>query len=296
MNPLLKAVRSPIRYACEGLVTVRSDWYWKRYETLSRKLGFSSLQFTLSFDCDTSEDSAIVVELDNKLEGLGIKAAYAVPGELLKEKTESYRPLAEKGREFLNHGFRTHTRLNSRTNQYESFLFYHENSRDWIREDIEKGHDTLTAFLGRAPEGFRAPHFGTFQSKRNLEFLHSVIGGLGYSYSSSTLPIFSFLYGPTFRRFGLTEIPVSGSPSNPRRVLDSWGYFASSRKEPETYLKEISNYASLKANGLVGLINLYADPSQVHREPSFWKAMERLVSFGVPTELRTAADSGHIHA
>lgn len=291
MNSVLKAFRSPIRYSSEGLVTLRPDWYWKRYEALGRKSGFSSLHFSLSFDCDTTEDSSVVLELDKRLEGIGIRPAYAVPGELLEKQSKIYGALKEKNREFLNHGYRIHTRLNQNTNQYESFLFYHENSRDWIREDIDKGHRTLVKVLGEEPKGFRAPHFGTFQSKNNLRFLHSTIKELGYTYSSSTLPVFSFLLGPVFDRFGLTEIPVSGAPSNPRRVLDSWGYFASSRKEPGTYLDEVTGFAKLKEKGLVGLINLYADPSQVYRESYFWKAMEKLVSFSVSSELTTVARS-----
>ena len=55
-------------------------------------------------------------------------------------------------------------------------------------------------------------------------------------------------------------------------------------------------FASLKNKGLVGLINLYADPSQVCHEPYFWEAMEQLVSFSQPTELVTIACSPLVEA
>jgi hypothetical protein len=201
---------------------------------------------------------------------------YAVPGQLLKRGADVYGRIAADGAEFINHGHREHTYFDERLGRYASSYFYDTLAPDEIRVDIEMGDRTLRDVLGIRARGYRTPHFGTYQRPRQLGYLHDVLKSIGYQFSTSTVPLYGLRYGPLFSRFGLPELPVSGTYSRPLEILDSWRCFAAPDRlhTPDDYLREAVDLADalVKAGG--GILNLYADPSHVHGSDQFFEAME----------------------
>jgi hypothetical protein len=156
-----------------------------------------------------------------------------------------------------------------------------------VREDIINGDRNLRATLGIAPQGFRAPHFGTFQKPAQLRFQHSVLRELGYAFSTSTLPLYAYRFGPAFRDFGVLELPVSGMGSMPLRILDSWGCFQAPGRRfgPDDFVREGRLAADRFAALGIGLLNFYADPSHIHDREEFfttvahWARIARPVTY-----------------
>jgi hypothetical protein len=155
-----------------------------------------------------------------------------------------------------------------------------------IIEDIQRGHEIVTKITGREPMGFRAPHFGLFQSKEQLALQYDTLRSLDYKYSTSTLPQFAFQHGPIFDVGGLYEIPLSGSYKSFFNILDSWNNIISPQNP---VLKE--NYADLfiqtvdalcKMN-LSGLLNYYVDPAHVCHNDYFYRAILHAQDCGVET-------------
>lgn len=134
------------------------------------------------------------------------------------------------------------------------------------------------------PQGFRAPHFGTFQRPDQLRFQHGVLRELGYAFSTSTVPLFSFRFGPAFRDFGVLELPVSGMGSRPLRILDSWGCFEAPGRRfgPADYVTQGRLMADRYRALGVGLLNFYADPSHIHDRPEFFETVAYWASIARP--------------
>ena len=223
------------------------------------------LYFVLSFDCDTVEDIEVVESLNEELSKIGVKAVYAVPGELLKKGKKQYRSLLSGGAEFINHGYLTHSIKVE--NEYINTLDYAKISLDEVKVDILRGDESIKELLGVTPKGFRTPHFGSFQKRIQLLYQHKILKELGYRYSTSTTPYFSLRYGAVFDDFGIYEIPMTGLASELLRVFDSFlffdqgdGYFngenygAAGVKISEMYQENVTK----------GIINIYVDPSQVY--------------------------------
>lgn len=281
---ILIAAENPAMVAHYAWSRAHAPSILSAYRRRARAAGLTRLEFILSFDCDTEADIAAAEDVHRRLAGLGIVASYAVPGELLRQGATAYRRIAETGAEFLNHGDRHHMYLDPATARYESCFFYDEEPRSAVEADIVGGDRAVTDVIGRKPAGFRTPHFGTFQRESELRFLHSVLGRLGYAYSTSTTPGFGLCYGPVFGRYGLPEIPVSGRGSDPFTILDSWSCFARPDRVlgPDDYAREAIALAEALADG-PGLINYYADPSHVAGQPMFFEAMAQLVRRAAPT-------------
>jgi hypothetical protein len=237
----------------------------------------------VSFDCDTADDIAVAASVHQRMMALGILPAYAVPAELLKEGEAVYREIAATGAEFLNHGYRRHTYFDARAGQHLSCFFYDQQPLATVEEDVTLGHRAVTEIIGTAPRGFRTPHFGTFQRPSQLRFLHRVLRGLGYRYSSSTSPFFALRHGPVFERFGLKEVPVSGGGNRPLTIIDSWSCFAAPVRQlgPADYQDEIVGLAR-RLEGQSGILNYYADPSHIAGEPIFFEAMAALARIARP--------------
>jgi hypothetical protein len=281
---ILIAAENPAMVAHYAWSRAHAPSILSAYRRRARAAGLTRLEFILSFDCDTEADIAAAEDVHRRLASLGIVASYAVPGELLRQGATAYRRIAETGAEFLNHGDRHHMYLDPATARYESCFFYDEEPKSAVEADIVGGDRAVTDVIGRKPAGFRTPHFGTFQRESELRFLHSVLGRLGYAYSTSTTPGFGLCYGPVFGRYGLPEIPVSGRGSDPFTILDSWSCFARPDRVlgPDDYAREAIALAEALADG-PGLINYYADPSHVAGQPMFFEAMAQLVRRAAPT-------------
>jgi hypothetical protein len=262
-----------------------------RYGRLAREAGLDDLYLVLSFDCDTMGDADVAWDVHSRLMDLGVTASYAVPGEILERGADVYRRIAETGAEFLNHGHIEHTI--KRDGVYTSTLFYDQIPFAEVRADVENGHRTVTEVIGREPVGFRTPHFGTFQRPAQLKSLHGLLAGLGYLYSSSTVPLAGFRFGPAFDRYGLLEFPVSGTASMPLNILDSWGFFAAPDRlfEPSDYGREAEAVADLYRSAGGGVLSFYADPSQVHDQEVFFDAVAHWAQVARPTSYADLARS-----
>ena len=149
-------------------------------------------------------------------------------------------------------------------------FFYDQLSNKLIEDDIIKGHYFLISFLNNHPNGFRTPHFGTFQKKSNLKLLYKVLRRYKYLYSSSTVPAYGYCYGSIVKDSGIHEFPVSGRYSDPFLILDSWGFFAAPKrnKTEKDYYNEIKKLINFIKNKC-GIINIYADPSHIAKSKVF---------------------------
>ena len=262
---------------------VSPNLLWKLFEWQCSRVGLKKSKYLLTFDCDTDFDIEVVSEVHTKLSNLGITPVYAVPGELLERGLSSYKELAERGAEFLNHGYKQHTFVDAARTTYTSTYFYDQLTRSEAIEDIERGHETLINLMGITPKGFRTPHFGTFQTNSELTFLHEKLRSMGYSFSSSTSPKYSYLKGPFFSRDNLLEIPVTGCPSWPLGILDSFNFrFSDSSKfTPKIFESEMKKAFEMMEKGKLKRLNAYADPSQVYDWEGFFESVARFAPFAV---------------
>lgn len=285
---LARAARQPRTVVWERRDSGR---LFDRYGRLARAAGVDGLHLVLSFDCDTMGDAEVAWDVHERLLDLGVTASYAVPGEILERGADVYRRIAATGAEFLNHGHIEHTV--KRDGVYTSTLFYDQIPLDQVRDDVMSGHRTVTEVVGREPVGFRTPHFGTFQKPAQLKFLHDVLTDLGYLYSSSTVPLFGFRFGPASSRYGVLEFPVSGTASAPLDILDSWAFFAAPDRvhDADDYPREAAAVTGLYERAGAGILSFYADPSQVHDQEGFFDAVAGWAQAAEPTSYAELARS-----
>lgn len=250
--------------------------------------GIHGVHLIVSLDCDTSEDAAVAWDVHQQLSRHGINPLYAVAGELVERHPDEYGRLVADGAEFMNHGNREHTYFDTSAGRYASCYFYGDLSAREVRDDIERGNATLRRVLGVSPRGYRTPHFGTYQRPAQLRYVHSILKQLDYRYSSSTGPLYGMRYGPIVSRFGLPEMPCSGTYSRPMEILDSWSYFAAPGRSwtRGDYLQECTDLADALGAAGSGVLNLYADPSHVADSNEFFAAMEYCASRARPSSYR----------
>lgn len=267
----------------ETLARIAPSALWRRYQSLCRDRGLDKPTFVLSLDCDTDLDISVVDEVHAKLQGLGIAPIYAVPGELLERGAAQYQRIALTGAEFLNHGYRPHTSVDAERRQYTSTHFYNDLSSNEVANDIREGDMAVERVLGFRATGFRIPHFGSFQQPHQLRFVHDHLRDMGYSFSSSTLPIHSLRHGPWYQHLGLWEIPITGCLDRPLAPLDTWSFrFAPDRRSTEQdYISQINRLADWMEQGVPLFINIYGDPSQIYDWPGFFTSISRLAPFSV---------------
>jgi hypothetical protein len=251
---------------------------------LARRQGVRRPAFVLSLDCDTDLDLDVVPEVHGRLVASGILPVYAVPGALLEAGADVYRPLAAEA-EFLNHGQDRHCRFDPERGSYESWLFYDQEPWEIVEADVRAGHATHERVLGRAPRGFRAPHFGTLHGTARLRQLHALLVSMGYEYSSSTMPLYGLVRGPVVPVDGLLELPVNGYPMAPNRVLDSWSarYAPERRRGMADFEEGLGHLLDELLTGRADVVHVYADPSQVVDWPGFFKVVARGAPVAVPS-------------
>ncbi len=285
LSRLIRAGGDPIGLITKIIGHIQPEWLFLRLQRLARQQGLKRSYFILSLDCDTDLDLEVIAQVHDGLKKVGIMPVYAVPGEQLEAGAEAYRSIAASGAEFINHGYYRHCYYDSESRIYRSTFFYDQMDREKVEDDIQRGHNAHLSILGKAPRGFRTPHFGSFQGPGNLRFLHGTLQNMGYLYSSSTLPLYGFRWGPVRQvKDSFYEIPVSGSFDNPGYVLDSWGFrYAPGRRYSEKdYLIQFEKMASLfQKPGALGLMNCYADPSQVYDWPDFFECMKLVAPIAV---------------
>lgn len=264
---------------------------FRDFAALSREIGLRHLYLIFSFDCDTEEDLRSAGEVNQRCNDLGITPVYAVAGQLLESGDKIFRKILETGAEFINHGYLQHTCFNKDLGQYESCYFYEKLSAREIREDMIKGDKALREVLGVKPRGFRTPHFGTFQTERQRNYIYAVLKELNYEFSSSTMPYYGFRYGPVFEVKGIKEFPLSGTWSKPLNILDSWGFFSKQHNKFNNemrYFLEVENLAKYYSQeNLCGILNFYADPSHIVKNEYFNKAIKELIKICRPVTFKS---------
>lgn len=255
----------------------------RNYGQKARASGFEQLYLFLSFDCDTDQDISASTEIHAFLAALGIKMTMAVPGTQLHRGADTYAALAAKGVEFINHGFQPHAEWSD--DRYVSATFYHEMPAEAVEADMRAGDAAVRDVIGRAPLGFRAPHFGMFQAPAQLALVHSVAQRLGYSYCSTTIPSYGHAHGPAVDVGGeVIELPTFGSAHAPTTILDSWTYLTDRRDyvlgaDYEELLVETVEV--MLRHSIPGLLTWYADPSHVVGQAPFYRAMEHVARRGI---------------
>ncbi len=254
------------------------------YAARAKAQGIDRLLLYLTFDCDTDEDAAAALELDPWLRGRGIRAAYAVPGSQLARAAASYNRLAGAGAEFLNHGYMPHAEW--REDRYVPITFYDQLPTEEIVGDIRQAHAAVTSIIGRAPRGFRAPHFGSFQAPHQLDLIYRLARELGYLYCSTTVPQAALDHGPVIDRGGLYEIPLFGSSYSPTSILDSWTYLEdrkSFRLGGQYFDLFRDTIAYMLDRNLPGVLAYYADPAHVIGQKPFLDAMDVITLRQIPS-------------
>ena len=229
----------------------------------------------------TDADSAVVGVLHARLRSAGLSPLYAVAGEVLAAAADDYRAISDDGAVFLNHGFRRHAAIDPASGDVTSTYFYGAVSMaDW-QDDIRRGDEAIGDILDQRPDGFRTPHFASFESPRDLATLWQFLSELGYRYSSSTRPLFGLRHGPFFARAGIVEFPVSGCLSEPGQILDSWGLIRSGDGTSRRLLDELRAYLASMESGQPGLLNLYLDPADVAADEDVLTMLTRFAPYSV---------------
>lgn len=277
-NIFKSVVNNPLRILNKaGNFPFMGNLFYQRYFIKAKEVGIKKLFLVLSFDCDTQRDIEVVSSMHDKLIDLKIRPVYCVPGEILIKEKDVFKNLLLKGAEFINHGYKIHSKYDENKRIYESTFFYDINEIEKIKNDIYDGHEAIKEVLGFSAKGFRIPHFGLIQDECSLKKIHLILSLCGYTFSTSTVPYYSFKYGPIFNNFGLKEIPLSGRWSNPFRVLDSYSFInKESIFDGNKYLIEGSKIANRFSKKIsAGILNYYVDPSQINDNELFFKTIAR---------------------
>lgn len=284
LNLAREAARSPAEIWLRLAARVQPLWLFRRYDRLARKRGLDRLYLILSFDCDTPEDIPAAEKIHARLKELGIKETYAVPGQILELGAQTFRNIAADGAKFINHGALPHAER--RGDRYWSVTFYNEMPPEEIRADILRGHQIVERVIGRAPKGFRAPHFGLLRQPQTLNVMRAACRELGYQFSTSAIPAAAFRFGPVWQINGVAEIPVSGSAARPLTILDSWSHILSPAQpaiQPSYGESFVQTVDFLLAHRVAGVLNYYIDPAHADKNEIFLEAVSHAARRGVPS-------------
>lgn len=256
----------------------------KAFSQASETSGVRGLHLFLSFDSDTDLDIQASRDVHALLASLGIKMTLAVPGTQLRNGAKAYRALSDDGVEFINHGELPHAKWQD--DQFVSTTFYNEMPPASVVEDILNAHETVTSICGRAPIGFRAPHFGTFQAPEQLRLIYDVVKRLGYAYCSTTSPSLAHRYGSVIDMGGIVELPTFGSVRSADSILDSWSHLTDRRdyalgtQYGDLMVETIDVMLSMRMSGI---LSWYADPCHVAGQEPFERAMRHIAKSGIPS-------------
>ena len=225
-----------------GLNGSQRDWQGKR------------ACFSLSFDCDYSEDVQAIPELLELLDNYSIKASFACIGKLIEQYPAVHQQLISQGHEIMNH---THTHppsdeLNSPNN-------FHKLGVAEQYAEIERCDRVCQDILNYKPTGFRIPHYG-FQY---TETIYGILKELGYVYSSSLKAPGSPSFGlPYYAQEGILEFPMTTCPQHPYNAFDTWHAFHAGKHDEAAFYDLFQQIIEI---GLQcgAFLNLYFDPKDV---------------------------------
>jgi hypothetical protein len=250
---------------------------WALRRRSMRNLKLAEPLIVVSCDCDTDDDTAVVLAIDAKFSQIGITPEYAVPGAVLLRGASTYLELHGRGRKFLNHGYFDHVTVLSNKIAENTFLYSDLNMFE-IEDDMTRGHTVIKELFGSTPTGWRTPHFGSFEKRSQLALIATLCEKFGYTYSSSSTGFHSLKHGQINFSGFTAEIPVTGHGSAGLGVLDSWS-FLRNKADPNSFdspaffteLRQIIN----NFKGINFLLNIYLDPRFVPRTEIFWSELRR---------------------
>ena len=249
------------------------------------QMKISERYLVVSFDCDTPEDANAARVVVEWLKEKNIPAVFAVPGKRIEEAEPVYRTIGKAGFEFLNHGYLEHAYYDMGSERYTSITFYHEMRKEEIRRDILAGDACVRSCIGVKPRGFRAPHFGNFQKEEQLGIIYKVLGELGYSYSTTTMPAHGLSKGGIFQASdGIVEFPLSGTYDQPELILDSWQFLAAPERiyTSDDYVMQFTKMVDFfSERNLPCILNYYVDPIHVVRFQGFFSCIEYALKRGM---------------
>jgi hypothetical protein len=259
-------------------------FYLTKQVEWSKSHALKDPSFFLTFDCDTARDAKAALSIQQRLNRAGIRAGYAIPGELLRNHWTDYKRLLSIGGYLINHGYREHAAIDPVSGQLYSTFTYRDVDDDVWQSDIMKGHNIITELTGHAPTIFRTPHFGEFNTPEHLRKLYSFLAKNGYRLSSSTTPVFGFLKGPVHKlQNGIIELPLSGSLRKPTQLVDSWGYIAApDALGRDELITELECYLSHYSLGKNLITNIYFDPADIANDDEILNLLIRFKPYSHP--------------
>jgi peptidoglycan/xylan/chitin deacetylase (PgdA/CDA1 family) len=239
----------------------------------------------VSFDCDTPDDARAAGAIAEWFRERGIPAVFAVPGRSIEGAEAAYTSIAKSGFEFLNHGYAEHAAYDVERERYYSITFYDKMAAEQIRQDIIDGDTCIRRYLGLTPLGFRAPHFGSFQKKEQLEIIYTTLSKLGYSYATTTMPEYGLRKGALFQAYnGIIEFPLTGTYDNPHVILDSWQFLAAPQRvyTADDYVNQFRKMVDFfSGRDLPCILNYYVDPIHVIDFEGFFGCVEYALQRGL---------------
>ncbi|MDC3091207.1 polysaccharide deacetylase family protein [Rickettsiales bacterium] len=235
----------------------------------------------LTFDCETQRDMDVLDKLHKKLSDIKITPYFAVPGELIEKNKLLIQNLSKKKCFFINHGYKIHTIYDDFKKKNFSSFSYNNLAKSVIAEDIIKGHNSIKKITGQIPDIFRTPHFGSYSNKNSMNFIYDILFDLGYKFSSSTTPIYSFSKAPFYKTNNIIEVPISSCLNKPLQIIDSWAFIGSKDKTEITDLiDEMNKYFILMENNTF-FLNTYFDPSDIINYDIFFETLSKFTKWSV---------------
>ena len=228
----------------------------------------------LSFDCDNFADIEALAKVGDFLDKNNIKATFAAPGEILNAGEAEFGALHKKGYDFISHGYRAHSDIVK--NKYISTLYYDKLNDYELKKDIAKGNNIFRKVFGIKPKGFRIPHFGHSNTKKELRRVYKILEKEEVLYSSSTLPLRSILKGPLYKTdYNTIELPITGRYDKPLDILDTYSYGFSPKSQKYNFKQYLIDFEKL-IDGYCGqkiILNIYCDRSQAAQMEEWFKAI-----------------------
>ncbi len=258
------------------LIKLRKSIYSQNLKDWCKKNLDDSI-FIISFDFETQRDIKTIKQLTRQLNFSKIKPFYAIPGELIENNIQVLKSLSNDFT-FVNHGYRVHTKYCQKEKKNFSTLLYSTLKKNDIIYDIEKAHEVIRNNFGIDCKLFRAPHFGEFCEKSDMNIVYETLRNLDYKFSFSTTPIYSLLKNPIFNEMDITEIPCNAYLDNPLQIIDSWSSNVDLSITPKIMLEGIKSYLFfMKENKM--LLNIYFDPTDVVDNKEFFNVISDFAQY-----------------
>jgi peptidoglycan/xylan/chitin deacetylase (PgdA/CDA1 family) len=148
-------------------------------------------------------------------------------------------------------------------------------SRAEVEEEIERAHDAARERLGVTMRGFRVPHFDPHPATTE------VLARLGYRYTTNELSLRGARLGaPYVGAHGLVEIPLSGVPRCPDRVVETYRLFRNPDGFYPTEARFLADFEEMLAltESQRLVTTMYFDADDIRRlsRPSFASYLERI--------------------